>query len=443
MASADTVRIVRDVLGDGAVAAGDALGAFAVDGQIPRCVAYPETSDALSRCAAALHEAGLAVIPAGNGTHLSVGRPPRAYDVALSTRRMRRVVAHEAADLTVTVEAGCTLAELNDVLASAGQLLPLDPPHPEQRTVGSIIATDAWGPWRLAHGKVRDLLIGVTLVLASGTVVRGGGRVVKNVAGYDLMKLFTGSFGTLGIVVEATFKVRPRPEHTAVLVVPVGGVAAAAALGGAVVDGPLAPHFVEVVNAAAGARRGLHGAAVVVGCAGVLAEVEVQHERMRTLPGVGGVRRLDATAGQQLYTALRDLPDDAGDGAGGGDGGAAVLGCALSVVPSRLGDLLQDAEAAALRQGAELLVRAEVGVGTASVRCLGVTEDRAVVLAEWLREATRAAGGWIRFDVLPTVWKTRIDPWGGEPPGVALMRGVKHTLDPKTRLSPGRFVGGI
>ncbi len=228
MASADAVRIVRDVLGDGAVAAGDALGAFAVDGQIPQCVAYPETSDALSRCAAALHEAGRAVIPAGNGTHLRLGRPPRAYDVALSTRRMRRVVAHEAADLTVTVEAGCTLAELNDVLASAGQILPLDPPHPERRTVGSIIATDAWGPWRLAHGKVRDLLIGVTVVLASGTVVRGGGRVVKNVAGYDLMKLFTGSFGTLGIVVEATFKVRPRPEHTAVLVVPVGGVAAAA-----------------------------------------------------------------------------------------------------------------------------------------------------------------------------------------------------------------------
>jgi glycolate oxidase FAD binding subunit len=442
MVSADAVRIVRDVLGDGAVAAGEAAGAFAVDGQVPQCVAYPETMDALSRCAAALHGGGLAVIPAGNGSHLHIGRPPRAYDVALSTRRMCRVVAHEAADLTVTVEAGCTLADLNDVLASAGQFLPLDPPHPEQRTVGSIIATDAWGPWRLEHGKVRDLLIGVTVVLASGTVVRGGGRVVKNVAGYDLMKLFAGSFGTLGIVVEATFKVRPQPAHTAVLVVPVDSVAKGTTLGLAAVDGPLAPQFVDVVNAAAGAQLELNGPALVVGCAGVMAEVDVQHQRMRTLPGVGDVRRVDAEEARQLYTALRDLPADAGD-VTGGEGGAAVLGCALSVVPSRLADVLQRAEDEAARHRVELQVRAAVGVGTASVRCLGVTEEGAVRLAEWLGEATRAAAGWIRFDVLPTAWKARIDPWGAAPPGVALMRGVKRTLDPEARLSPGRFVGGI
>jgi glycolate oxidase FAD binding subunit len=442
MTSADVIRIVRDVLGDGALAAGDAIGAFAVDGRAPQCVAYPETIDGLSRCAMALYGAGLAVIPVGNGSHLHLGRPPHAYDVALSTRRLRRVVAHEAADLTVTVEAGCTLAELNDVLGSVRQVLPLDPPHPERRTVGAIIATDAWGPWRLAHGKVRDLLIGVTVVLAAGTVVRGGGRVVKNVAGYDLMKLFTGSFGTLGIIVEATFKVRPQPEHTAVLVVPVDSVATAVALGRAAADGPLAPYFVDVVNAAAGTRLGLNGPALIVGCAGVMAEVDVQYERARTLPGVGDVRRLDATEGERLYAALRDLPAMPNDPVGG-DGEAGVLGCAVSVLPASLGDLLRRLEDEAARHRVELWVRAEVSVGTASVRCRGVTGERAVVLAEWLRDTTRAAGGWIRFDVLPTAWKARIDPWGADPPGVALMRGVKRTLDPQACLSPGRFVGGI
>ena len=129
--------------------------------------------------------------------------------------------------MTATVEAGITLAALNATLARAGQRLPLDPPHPERTTIGALIATDASGPLRLSHGKVRDLLIGITVVLADGTLVHGGGRVVKNVAGYDLMKLFTGSFGTLGIVVEATFKLRPLPQREAVFRVPASTMAEA------------------------------------------------------------------------------------------------------------------------------------------------------------------------------------------------------------------------
>jgi len=190
------------------VTASDVLTAFTVDGCAPCCVLFPSTAEDLSRCVAAADAAGLALIPAGNGTQLHIGHAPQRYDVALSTRRLRRIVAHEAADMTVSVEAGLTLAELNAALAAAGQRLPLDPPYPEHTTIGALIATDACGPLRLSQGKVRDLLIGVTVVLADGSVVKGGGRVVKNVAGYDLMKLFTGSFGTLGIVTEATFKIR-------------------------------------------------------------------------------------------------------------------------------------------------------------------------------------------------------------------------------------------
>ena len=189
------------LLEPGAVVSGDASGAFAVDGRTPQDVAFPATIDEVARCAAAAHAADLAVIPVGNGTQLHIGRPPRRYDLALSTQRLNRILAHEAADMTVTVEAGITLAQLNTALATAGQRLPIDPPHPERTTIGALIATDASGPLRLSQGKVRDLLIGITVVLADGTLVHGGGRVVKNVAGYDLMKLFTGSFGTLGIIV--------------------------------------------------------------------------------------------------------------------------------------------------------------------------------------------------------------------------------------------------
>ena len=193
---------VRQVLPAGGIATSDqALGAFAIDGLRPECVLFPETVDDLGRCVAAVDQAGMTVMPVGNGTQLGYGNPPQRYDVALSTRRLARVLAHEAADMTVTVEAGATLAAVNAALQPARQLLPLDPPQPEHTTIGAAIAIDASGPLRLSQGKVRDLLIGIKAFLADGTPIKSGGRVVKNVAGYDLMKLFTGSFGTLGTVV--------------------------------------------------------------------------------------------------------------------------------------------------------------------------------------------------------------------------------------------------
>ena len=161
---------------------------------------------------------------------LGCGNLLQRYDVALSTRRLARILAHEAADMTVTVEAGATLAAVNAALEPARQRLPLDPPHPEHTTIGAAIATDASGPLRLSQGKVRDLLIGIKVVLADGTLIKGGGRVVKNVAGYDLMKLFTGSFGTLGAVVEATFRLRPRPEREVLFAVPAREIGIAASL---------------------------------------------------------------------------------------------------------------------------------------------------------------------------------------------------------------------
>ena len=211
--ASEVIACFTDLFGTDAVVVGDAARSYAIDGQAPHCAVFPNTIGDASRCAAAADRAGFATVAVGNGTQLGIGRAPRRYDVALSTQHMHRIVAHEAADMTVTVEAGATVTQLNDALSSAGQWLPLDPPHPDATTIGALIATNASGPLRVSQGTVRDLLIGITIVLADGTAIHGGGRVVKNVAGYDLMKLFTGSFGTLGIIAEATFKIRPRPEQ--------------------------------------------------------------------------------------------------------------------------------------------------------------------------------------------------------------------------------------
>ncbi len=433
----------RDLVGADSVVTGAAVRAFEVDGLVPQCVLFPATMDELRQCAAAAEQAGLAVIPAGNGTQLGVGRVPRKYDIALSTRRLRCIRAHEAADMTVTVEAGLPVAEINAALAAAGQRLPVDPPHPEHVTVGGLIASDACGPLRLSQGKVRDLLIGITVVLADGTLIHGGGRVVKNVAGYDLMKLFTGSFGSLGVIAEASFKVRPCPENEEGYVIPAANSEQALITALEVLAAPLAPLYVEALNHGAALKIGAAvDGAVVVACGGSAEEIEAQRRRLQEQ--FVDVRVCDAAEGVRLGAAVRDFPS-ALPGRDQ-DGPAAVLGCKVSVLPARLGAVLPGIEAAAAQRGFEVALLAHVGSGVASIRfypSAGAT-DTVPAFAEWLRATIRDAGGWVVFDLLPAEHKTRIDPWGlPDGPALELMRRIKKTLDPNHRFSPGRFVGGI
>jgi glycolate oxidase FAD binding subunit len=435
-----------EVLPANGVAAGDdAVGAFAIDGLKPQCVLFPETVDHFGRCLAVADQLGVSVTPVGNGTQLGCGNLPQRYDVALSTRRLARILAHEAADMTVTVEAGATVAEVNAALEPAHQHLPLDPPQPEHTTIGAAIATDASGPLRLSQGKVRDQLIGVKVVLADGTLIKGGGRVVKNVAGYDLMKLFTGSFGTLGTVVEATFKVRPLPECEALFAVSAREVGSAASLALEVLGASLAPSYVEALNRAAATALELGDEPLlIVGCGGSEEEIDVQGQRLQHLAGKQRVQTYADAEGAQVYHRLCDFP---------GDGflprlleenqSEGFLGCKLSLLPSKLAAVLSDIELEAGAKKMNCAILSHVGSGIAYVRCGAADDDAVVQFAQRLRATARQANGWAVFDLLPGRLKTRLDTWDAEVPGISLMRGVKNMLDPKGRLSPGRFVGGI
>jgi len=193
-----------------------ATGRDAVDGVQAELVAEPASVEEASRVLAAASRAGKKVVVVGNGSKLGLGNPPERVDLVVRTRRLDRVLEHAAGDLVAKVEAGVHLADLQAALAPAGQWLALDPPEPGA-TVGGVVAANASGPRRLRYGTVRDLIIGITVVLADGTVAHAGGKVVKNVAGYDLSKLFCGSLGTLGLIAEATFRLHPRPEAAAVV----------------------------------------------------------------------------------------------------------------------------------------------------------------------------------------------------------------------------------
>lgn len=331
-------------------------------------------------------------------------------DVVMSTARLRGIVDHVPADLTVTVGAGTPLAELQRILEASGQFLPLDPPHASAATLGGIIAANSNGFGVLRYGAVRDLLIGTTTALADGTVARAGGRVVKNVAGYDLNKLLVGSFGSLGVMAEATFKVLPLPAARAGAVRVLPDAAEAFKITDAIVRTSLRPTALLVERAGRQWR-------LVVAAAGEPPVVE------RTLRESGGDRVADP---ETLVGPLRELPATATEGA-----------VVRAVLP--LAAQCAFAESAAAMDGFERLI-ADAGSGVAYVHLGG--DDQAVAeSAAALMASARVVGGHARAERRSPALLGRIAPWGdAQAAGDFLMRRLKQAFDPSGILEPGRAI---
>ena len=209
---------LAESLGTESVIPQEELPHYSVDGVAPSVALFPRDIDGVSRALSFASSEGMHVVPWGGGTQMTLGNSPHEVDVVLGISRLNRVLFHEPADLVVSVEAGITLRALQEELATKGQFLPLEAPIPSRATIGGILAANASGPSRLAYGTPRDWLIGVRVVHSDGAVTKSGGRVVKNVTGYDLNKLYVGSLGTLGVIVEAIFKIAPLTPETRTLV---------------------------------------------------------------------------------------------------------------------------------------------------------------------------------------------------------------------------------
>jgi glycolate oxidase FAD binding subunit len=301
--------------------------------------------------------------------------------------------------------------------------------------VGGVLAANAYGPYRLAYGTARDFTIGMRVATADGRITRAGGRVVKNVAGYDLPKLFVGSFGTLGAIVEATFKVRPRPEHERLLVWPAATIEEAIGCARRLLDTALAPVLLEAVNGAAAEAIGLGSeAALIIGCAGNEPEVVAATARLAELAGER-LRMCETARGGAVLKAIRAFPQPATED---------TLVLRLSTLPAALGALLRRVEVEADGRGLSLELAAHAGNGAAWGQLAAAADGPSLELfVEWLRVHTRQSGGWVVFEQLPPFLRGRIDPWGFNERAVSLMSRLKQTLDPRGVFSPGRFVGGI
>ena len=427
---------LRATVGAPHVLTGVELSPFVVEGRTPDAAVFPGTIDEVAAVVRTAAAAGVAILPWGGGTAVAVGEPPPRAGIVLGLRRLARLVEHEPGDLTATVEAGLTLASLQDTLQARGQWLSLDPPDAERATVGGIIAANASGARRHLYGTVRDLLIGLTVVTADGAIVRGGGKVVKNVAGYDLPKLFIGSWGTLGIVVDATFKLRPRPDDERLLAARFDRLKDCGAAARAVLAGELIPNALDIVDPAAAAALGLGGeAALVVGFDGLREQVDWQVAEFTALVGpLGGrdVVALPPATWPRLATLARDAIASP----------AALM--SFSVLPTLVTETMEQGAQSARQRGLASAWAAHAGVGAITGALLAGRDPAAVatVLAEWRAIAT-AGGGHATLTWAPLAVKSQVPVWGDAGPAGRIMQRIKAQLDPNNVLNPGRFVAGI
>jgi glycolate oxidase FAD binding subunit len=377
--------------------------------------ASTQEASALLRAAAA---AGLTVVPRGAGTGLSWGPPPSACDLVVETSAMGQVIEHAAGDLVARVQAGATMGHLASVLARAGQQLAID--APDEATVGGVIATGTAGPRRFRYGAPRDLLIGLTVVRADGVVARSGGKVVKNVAGYDLGKLFSGSQGTLGLITEAVFRLHPVPPAASWVTGDFGplDLAPAAAAVAAAAASPLAPSAVQLDWPGSGPLR--VGVLLEGTSAGV---AERAKEISELLAAAGGTPSSDP-----VRTPIRPP-------------GQVVARVVVRVTfwVAALAEVLAAVTAAAADAGVRPEVRGAAGAGVLDACLDDEAEPGAVArFVTGLRERRADARGSVTLLAAPPAVFAAADATGTVP-GAALMRAVKDQFDPGHRMFPGRF----
>ncbi len=386
-----------------------------------RLIAEPRDSDEIAAIVRQCEADKATLAPLGAARTLSEIRPAPAA-LGLSLARMDRIVAYEPEDLTVIAEAGVTLGALNAHLGAKGQRLPLDPLNPGATMLGALLGAAQAGPLRLSEGTPRDLLIGVRFIGHQGRAVHGGGRVVKNVAGYDLMKVMIGSFGTLGIITEAAFRLRPIPAGYTLGTAPFARAADAFGAALALHDALPLLHA-EVLSPALAARFGHPGAFLMLAAiAGSAAELDYQRGHIGRLAGTAFA---DGARAAETYEQLRDL-----------EFAPAAMVAQLATAPAELGRCVGSCA---------VEFRAHAACGAAQIFAAGELGPRAAreTLARW-RAAARAARGHLRLLAAAPALRPHLDFFDQPPAGaLELMRRLKAVFDPAGIFNPGCFVGGL
>lgn len=408
-----------------------------IDDARPGVIAAPADADALARLLRAAHAHGLQLVARSGGTQLHIGNAPTGVDVVLDLSSLSGVTEYRPRDLTITVAAGTPVAEVQRVLAAEGQMLGLDPPLPEQASVGGTLAANACGPRRYRYGTARDFVIGISALLADGAAIKSGGRVVKNVAGYDFAKLLIGSWGTLAIITGSTFRVYPLPAASGAVVAGFTGLAEAQGAAMAIAGSTLAPLSLDLTSPAALAADvpGGGGWLLVSEAGGSPAALRRTRDELIHLcrgHGATAVAFLENQDANELLAGVRDF---------GHGPEAAILTLRVSTRPARAGEVWQVLARAADARGLAPTGVIRAGNGVLLMTLAGTSADEPGLVRD-LRATLQPMGATMMVERCRPETKAAIDVWGIGGDDLTIMRRVKEQYDPTAILSPGRGPAG-
>jgi glycolate oxidase FAD binding subunit len=387
----------------------------------PSCVIYPHSQAELAAVMAIANKHQWRVLPCGRGSKINWGGLAKNIDIVVSTEHINQLIEHAVGDLTVTVEAGMQFAHLQEILAKSGQTLALDPAAPESATIGGIVATADTGSLRQRYGGVRDQLLGITFIRADGQIAKAGGRVVKNVAGYDLMKLFTGAYGTLGIITQVTFRVYPIPDTSGTVIL-TGKVELISQAARILQGSELTPTQVDLLSSKLVTNLDLgKGIGLIARFQSISESVEEQSKRLLAIGEKLGLHGVIYAANREADLWQR-LPEQIHSPAT-----ESTITCKIGVLPTQAVEILNNIEIG--------LIHLSSGLGLVRLK------NQEQILP--LRNLCTANSGFLTILSASVELKKNIDVWGDIGNSLAVMRGIKKQFDTQNILSPGRFVGGI
>ncbi len=441
------IKEIIDIVGENnALLQPPELERYSVESKTPSIVVFPKTVEEISEIVKLASTESLAIIPRGGGTKIGLGREPRSIDVVLSTRRINRVIEHESSDLVAITECGISLKEFQRALRDKNQFVAIDPPHLDNgTTVGGIIATNDSGPRRLRYGTIREFLIGIKVVRSDGSIVKGGAKVVKNVAGYDLPKLYAGSLGTLGIMVEATFRLYPLPEFSQTSIASFSTLEGLQQAVNSVLNSSLVPTCLETFHPkladaisdklSLNLRKGKYALAVRMESVEKAVREQISKAKDIFRENSGEGIEVEGNTERELWQDIREFPWSMT-----AVGSRAV--CKSSVLITDVPRVFYELEELSRNSGLTVLASARAGNGV----IISYLDGEIPVLVEAvgsLRSLVNSLGGTLVVQYASPDLKSQVDVWGEIGTSLRIMERLKSLFDPNNIFNPGRFVGGI
>ncbi len=423
---------LSSIVGDSGMLPDDQVTGYTVDGILPKVVIVPGDISAMQDVLRIASERDVSVIPAGSGSKLSIGNVVPEIGIVVSTRRLNKVIEYEPADLTVTVESGMRLSDLQKELAVHRQYLPLNPPYADKCTIGGIVATNSSGPLRLRHGTARNLVLGLHVMLANGTVVKSGGKVVKNVAGYDLNKLYIGSFGTLGIITEVSLKLSPIPSHETILSAQYDTIERAIHDGLSIVSSQVLPSYVVLMTECSVNGLSKQAPTLMVGFGGEAETVSWQLSSTRSQMEQNEAKSVHVIEGESQHQFRHEIQEYS----------AADKNCNQIIIRVNLKrtDMSKFTEAAHELTSDMMF---HLGNGVAYLRLPvknGDDFEMTAGLISKLRQQVMGMKGNLTIESATPELKQHLDIWGPIGNTLDLMKHIKSKFDSKRILNAGRFV---